>query len=1057
MTVQASAKLETLRAMITCGVSLVVMGTASPVASADPLEAASGAIYKLDRDSVYQHGCFPPCFCPLLEQRGMGGTFKLRYAGLDGSVHKYAVQDVNWAVPFNEIPLRIVGSGVYRIGSPGTLNVLQHRMELDLRIGDESVEHFDSGWIHLEQLSGIHITLSMNDLYCWDTALYVHASRVPNDAIRPYSLVAGSTFQRGCWDPCDCLLGPELPMIGTFDLVMLEKNSFFIYFAVVDVRWGVRSTSLADSIPITGFGTYQLPAGFAIQQRLALDLVVGAEERTHYDSGSVVGGSEFPKIDVVVSIHGMECFDTVLHVVAKPQEGKTCGGIAGIPCDDGEFCKLPLGDCCCDFFGACTPFPDACPTVLDPVCGCDGVTYGNECDAAVAGVSIDHFGPCGEPCASSADCPAADQFCKFREGTCGETAVGGVCTPVPGACPRIYDPVCGCDGVTYGNECEADNARVSVAHRGPCKELCSDMLGMIPCAGDKFCLYPEGTCDDGVHPGVCTPKPEACPEIYEPVCGCDGRTYDNKCFAYMAGVSIDHPGACERVCRKLDTTLGCGSDEFCKFPPGACDDGDALGICTPIPNACPEIYEPVCGCDGKTYGNECLADKAGVSVDYPGECRRVCGGFTGNQCEQGEFCKFPLGICSDAVDHSGVCTPIPDACPEVYAPVCGCDGVTYGNACEADAAAVSILHLGRCEDQPCAATRVLGNSTNTFTLASYCPGIPFAVRIVLTPPDVTTTIGIEDTPPAGWVVTNISHDGTFDSVNGKVKWGPLFAPFPSHVSYVVTPVSSSDARACFTGAISLDGLNDRICDDQCLVLFCRSFMAADLPQQACTACAAGDCTSCGDDVCNNGMITLCEVIGYACAWMTGCNDDLAGMTRAAYVWRNGECYCRDDAQENWFPSPCPPPASGFCPNDGAAANSPMGGVASSAATAPLVGGVESVAPVQLDRVPRRDRERTGTITIEASQGTSVVALDVHVPNGWRVTAVSDGGAWDELHRKVKWGPLFEDLSRTVTFTVRRSMRNATPTHPRLSREPRVRGFTGTVSFDGINQSIAVEW
>ena len=35
---------------------------------------------------------------------------------------------------------------------------------------------------------------------------------------------------------------------------------------------------------------------------------------------------------------------------------------------------------------------------------------------------------------------------------------------------------------------------------------------------------------------------------------------------------------------------------------------------------CDDYYEPVCGCDGITYGNECYAENAGVTDWIDGEC-----------------------------------------------------------------------------------------------------------------------------------------------------------------------------------------------------------------------------------------------------------------------------------------------------------------------------------------------------------------------------------------------------------------------------------------------------
>lgn len=130
------------------------------------------------------------------------------------------------------------------------------------------------------------------------------------------------------------------------------------------------------------------------------------------------------------------------------------------------------------------------------------------------------------------------------------------------------------------------------------------------CRRNLYCARAESTCNGA---GTCQTKPDACLDIYAPVCGCDGVTYSNSCFAAMMGTSVKFEGSCDVSCT---SNAECGK-AYCGKPQNACG---AAGVCRQKPELCQDIVKPVCGCDGVTYVNACFAAQSGASVSSTGEC-----------------------------------------------------------------------------------------------------------------------------------------------------------------------------------------------------------------------------------------------------------------------------------------------------------------------------------------------------------------------------------------------------------------------------------------------------
>ena len=178
-----------------------------------------------------------------------------------------------------------------------------------------------------------------------------------------------------------------------------------------------------------------------------------------------------------------------------------------------------------------------CTQVYSPVCGNNGQTYSNACEAKKAGTTINYNGECGacvkenekalqnkqECCSGLIFCPVSTTDAS-NVGICRKSCEQTVCT-------TEYDPVCGNNGKTYSNQCNADNAGVKVKNKGKCESSTSNSGTGLANPAAEYCINSGYTLEfrknsDGGQYGVCQfPDGTECDEwdFYNKKCGLDFR------------------------------------------------------------------------------------------------------------------------------------------------------------------------------------------------------------------------------------------------------------------------------------------------------------------------------------------------------------------------------------------------------------------------------------------------------------------------------------------------------------------------------------------------------
>jgi len=271
-----------------------------------------------------------------------------------------------------------------------------------------------------------------------------------------------------------------------------------------------------------------------------------------------------------------------------------------------------------------------------------------------------------------------------------------------------------------------------------------------------------------------------------------------------------------------------------------------------------------------------------------------------------------------------------------------------------------------------------GTTTCALSGAGTLPPVIFGTRkisgltamITIIVPDGSTALGVEDTLAPGLTPRSISQEGTWDAANRKVKW---FFNEPGQIRDRVLTYTVD-----YTGSVVAGLVN---------------FGSGNIPIIGDTVFAGGTNPGLLHPADDNGdwRIALAEAAACVTRWKTGVDDYKAPVVvRGITLYMQEERYIYDATIRV--------EAKRWVPLNNQSASSAQRAMLS----APLDGAVRTVGTTNV------------TIAVTPETGISAWGLEESIPEGIVVTAISNDGTWDALHRKIKW--IFLDGSgRTLYY------------------------------------------